>query len=146
MILLILPLLKSQEKQAAKDPRSYEDLKRVTIDYCKLVEDSEFPLSIRVNSVLHIFSIFNERSALKGVCFQRLFELCDKNGQLKIIIENLKKIEEISSEWAMSQQERRELYRSCAVALDKNDEPVAAFKVMSAYLKLFQKSSEQELA
>jgi hypothetical protein len=73
--------------------------------------------------VLHIFSIFDERSGLKGVVFQRLFELCDKNGQLKIIVENLKKVEEISKEWAMSIDERRDLYRSCAVILDRNNEP-----------------------
>jgi len=96
--------------------------------------------------VLHIFSIFDERSSLKGVVFQRLFELCDKNDQLKIIVENLKKIEEISAEWVMSVEERRELYRSCAASLDRNNQQVAAFKVMMAYLKLFQKSTDQELA
>ena len=73
--------------------------------------------------VLHIFSIFDEHSPLKGVVFQRLFELCDKNGQLKIIVENLKKVEEISKEWTMSLDERRDLYRSCAVILDRNNEP-----------------------
>jgi Ca2+-transporting ATPase len=41
--------------------------------------------------VLHLFSIFDERSALKGVLFQRLFEICERNGQLKIVVENLKK-------------------------------------------------------
>lgn len=74
-----------------------------------------------------------------------MFELCDKNGQLKIIVENVKKIEEISAEWALSVEERRELYRSSSLILDKNNESVAAFKVTMAYLKLFQKSSEQEL-
>ena len=54
---------------------------------------------------------------------QRLFELCDKNGQLKIIVENLKKIEEISKDWAMSVEERRDLFRSCALTLDRNNEP-----------------------
>ena len=92
---------------------------------------------MKVNSVLHLFSIFDERSGLKGVLFQRLFELCDRNGQLKIVVENLKKVEEISREWALSLEERRTLYRACALALDRNNEPVAAFQVMMAYLKLF---------
>lgn len=78
--------------------------------------------------------------------FERLFLLCERNGQIKIIIENLKKIEEISREWAMSGEERRQLFRSCALALDRNNEPVAAFQAMLAYLRLFQKSPETELA
>lgn len=49
-ILLVLPLLKTQEKKAAKDPKTYEDLKRFTVEFSKLVEDSEYPLSIKVNS------------------------------------------------------------------------------------------------
>lgn len=49
-ILLILPLLKSQEKKAAKDKKIYDELKKTTVDYCKLIEDSEYPLSIKVNS------------------------------------------------------------------------------------------------
>lgn len=138
---MVLPLLKSQERKASKDTKTYDELKAVTLEYTKLIEESEYPLSIKVNSVLHIFSIFEEKSALKGVVFQRLFELCDKNGQLKIIVENLKKIEEISRDWAMSLDERRSLYRSCALTLDRNNEPVAAFNVMIAFLKLFQKST-----
>jgi hypothetical protein len=73
--------------------------------------------------VLHIFSIFNETSPLKGVVFLRLFKLCDRNDQIKIVIENLKKIEDISKDWAMSVEERKELFRECAVTLDKKDEP-----------------------
>jgi len=49
--------------------------------------------------------------------------LCDRNNQLKIIVENLKKIEEISKEWALSLDERKDLFRSCALSLDRNNEP-----------------------
>jgi hypothetical protein len=59
---------------------------------------------------------------LKGVVFERLFTLCEKNGQIKIIIENLKNIEDISKEWALSVEERRQIYRSCAHSLDKSNE------------------------
>jgi hypothetical protein len=132
IILLILPLLKSQEKRGKLD-----QLKKTTKAFCEMIEGSEYPLSIKVNSVLHIFSIFDDKSPLKGIVFQRMFELCDKNGQLKIIVENLKKVEEISAEWQLTEDERKELYRSCAIVLDKNNEPVAAFNVISAYLRLF---------
>ncbi len=96
--------------------------------------------------VLHIFSIFDEKSGIKGIVFQRLFELCDRNDQLKIIVENVKNIEEISKDWELSLEERRQLYRACAQTLDKNNESVAAFKVSVAYLKLFNKCNDQELA
>lgn len=75
-----------------------------------------------MNSVLHIFSIFDEKSALKGIVFQKLFELCDRNNQLKIIVENVKNVEEKSRDWALSLDERRELYRSAAITLDRNNE------------------------
>ncbi len=49
--------------------------------------------------VLHIFSIFDKKSGIKGIVFQRLFELCERNDQLKIIVEIVKNIEEISKDW-----------------------------------------------
>ena len=72
---------------------------------------------------------------MKSLTFQRLFELCDKNGQLKIIVENLKKIEEISQDWKLSTEERRVLLKSCAHALDRNNETQSAFKILKGYLK-----------
>ena len=47
--MLVLPLLKNQERVAAGKPQVYEDLKRFTLEYCKMLEDSEYPLSIKVN-------------------------------------------------------------------------------------------------
>ena len=49
VILLILPLLKNQEKAAASKPQVYEELKRTTLEYCKMLEESDYPLSIKVN-------------------------------------------------------------------------------------------------
>jgi hypothetical protein len=50
LILLVLPILKTQEKKAAKDPKTYEDLKRYTLEFSTLIEESSYPLSVRVNS------------------------------------------------------------------------------------------------
>ncbi len=83
---------------------------------------------------------------MRGIVFQRLFQMCDKNGQLKIIIDNLKQVITISKDWKMSVDERRELYRACAIALDRNQEYVAAFHVLAQFLKMFQKSQPSELA
>ena len=49
VILLIFPLLKNQEKAAASKPQVYEELKRTTLEYCKMLEESDYPLSIKVN-------------------------------------------------------------------------------------------------
>ena len=49
VILLILPLLKNQEKVAGSKPQVYEELKRTTLEYCKMLEESDYPLSIKVN-------------------------------------------------------------------------------------------------
>lgn len=73
-------------------------------------------------SLLHIFSIFGSTSPFKGLTFRRLVEFCDKEHQLTIIVNNVKKVEEISKEWNLSVQDRRELYKSCSHILDKNNE------------------------
>lgn len=46
----MLPLLKTQEKRVSKDKKLYEELKHITVEFCKLLEESEYPLSIKVNS------------------------------------------------------------------------------------------------
>ena len=49
-ILLVLPLLKTQEKLALKDNACYKNLKGTTLQFCTLIEESNYPLSIKVNS------------------------------------------------------------------------------------------------
>lgn len=49
VILLVLPFLKSQEAKAEKDAKTYEWLKKTTLEFCSLLEQSEYPLSIKVN-------------------------------------------------------------------------------------------------
>ena len=50
VVLLILPLLKSLEGRLAKGRAAYSEIKTTTLAYCQLLEDSEYPLSIKVNS------------------------------------------------------------------------------------------------
>lgn len=49
-ILCILPILKTQEKKSVKDPQTYTELKKITLEFCSLMEESQYPLSIKVNS------------------------------------------------------------------------------------------------
>lgn len=53
---------------------------------------------------------------------------------------------QISKDWNISLDDRRLLFRSCAAILDKNEESSGAFEVYQAYLKLFEKAKDAELA
>jgi hypothetical protein len=59
---------------------------------------------------------------MRGLLFQRMFELCHKEGQLSTIIDNVKKVDQISEEWQMSVDERRSLYKSASHILDQTNE------------------------
>lgn len=82
-------------------------------------------------------------------------ELCDKESQLEIIIENINKIEETSAEWNLSKEERRQLYQQCSAILNNSNFMYlihfcylfrkGAYITTKAYLKLFEKSSLEEL-
>lgn len=49
-------------------------------------------------------------------------EFCDKENQLSIIVNNVNKVEEISKEWNLNKQDKRDLFKSCSHILDKNNE------------------------
>ena len=74
------------------------------INYIHLLNHSNINTLYRI---LHIYSIFNEHSSMKALSFQKLFDVCDKNNQLKIIVDNLKNIESISREWNLDINEKR---------------------------------------
>lgn len=44
---------------------------------------------------------------MKSAAFQRLADTCDKNNQVKIIVENLKNIDNISRDWNLDIDEKR---------------------------------------
>eukprot|EP00347_Sterkiella_histriomuscorum_P023152 403335751 len=146
IVLLILPLLKLQDDKNKRDRNAQAQLISQVNQLCDIIEASEYALPVKVNSILLIYSIFSETSAMKSISFQRLFELCDRNNQLKIIVDNLKNIESISKEWKLSLEQRRQLLRSCAHALDKNEESDGAFNVLQAYLKTFEGVKDADLA
>jgi len=56
-------------------------------------------------------------------------------------VDNLKDIENISKDWKLSVQERRDLYKTCARILDENNEAKGAFNTTLAYLRLFESSN-----
>jgi hypothetical protein len=95
--------------------------------------------------MLHLFSIYADTSALKGIVFQKMFLLCDKENHLDIIISNLQNIEKISASWNMPVADRRTLYKTCSYTLEKHGDCNGAFKTMISYLSTFEGSSENDL-
>jgi hypothetical protein len=48
LVLLILPLFQALDSESYK--REYEEVKQLAISYCQFLEESEYPLQIKVNS------------------------------------------------------------------------------------------------
>jgi len=86
--------------------------------------------------LLHFSNNFGAENGLKALVFEELINLTSREGSLSIVAEHARKIEQESKEWKLTEDERRSLFKTVAVALDKaNDE--GAFIVMHAYLKQF---------
>ena len=66
-----------------------------------------------------------------------LVELCAKEGQISIIEKNVENVEKVSSEWTLSKDEKRELFKFCANSLDKSHNFRGAYGTTLAYLKQF---------
>ena len=50
-----------------------------------------------------------------------MVKICNEENQLEIIIDNLIKIEEISGEWNLSKEERKDLYKQCSDILNSKN-------------------------
>lgn len=72
-----------------------------------------------------------------------MVKICNEENQLEIIIDNLIKIEEISGEWNLAKEERKELYKQCSEILNSKNYLKGAFVTTLAYTKLFEKDSEE---
>ena len=52
-----------------------------------------------------------------------MIKFLQKNGQLQqVMIQQVKDIDNLSSDWSLSKDERIDLYISCASALEKEDD------------------------
>ena len=82
-----------------------------------------------------------------------MVKICNEENQLEIIIDNLIKIEEISGEWNLSKEERKDLYTQCSEILNSKNYLYnlssityyrkGPFVTTLAYTKLFEKDSEE---
>ena len=77
-------------------------------------------------------------SGIKSFSFEKLIELCLHENCFDIVVERARKIVAESASWNLTKDERRSLYKTSARALDQVGESSCAFKVMHAYLKLYE--------
>ena len=61
------------------------------------------------------------------------------------MVNNVKTIEKVSKDWTLTLPQRQELYKCCFEALCKVKEHQGAFNTGLAYLKLHQKSKDDEI-
>lgn len=92
---------------------------------------------------LHMYNNFTGVNGLKADAFLALMKFCERLQRLDIMISQLRSIESTTAKWSLSPQERRHLYREVSCSLDKVDDP-EAFKVMHAYLRLFQNEDKKQ--
>jgi hypothetical protein len=77
------------------------------------------------------------QEGMKAQVFKTLVEVCQQEGQIDILIQRARAVEQESSSWNLSTEEKKDLYLSVAQSLDAvNDE--GAFQIMHAYLKQFE--------
>jgi len=55
-------------------------------------------------------------------------------------------VEKDSASWTISTEERRELYKTVAMALDKIDDSVGAYKIMLLFMNQLEKASDAEIS
>lgn len=79
-------------------------------------------LATRTKLILVLFNIFDKQSRARYVIFLRFLKFMEKHQLVARVLSNLKEIDTISEQWKISEQERRDLYFTCADILDRHNE------------------------
>ena len=131
--LLLWPLLNLAETG------DYDKAKSLTLAFVNLLVESDvYALKIKVDSLVQLYNSVHTNTGIKSFSFERLIDLCLLENCCDIVVERARKIVIESATWNLTKEERRSLYKSSARALDKMGESSCAFKVMHAYLKLYE--------
>lgn len=94
-------------------------------------------MSINAKVVTFLQMYNSTQEGMKAQVFKTLVEVCQQEGQIDILIQRARAVEQESSSWNLSTEEKKDLYLSVAQSLDAvNDE--GAFQIMHAYLKQFE--------
>lgn len=138
--LLLWPLISLAESG------NYEKAKSLSIKFIELlVEQSEYALKIKVDSLVQMYNSVHTNSGIKSYAFEKLIELCQRESCCDIVVDRARKIVQDSANWNLSTGERRQLYKIVGRALDSLGENGCAYAVISAYLRLYE-ADDSELA
>lgn len=92
-------------------------------------------LHSKVTSFLQIFNA--TQGGLKAYIFKTFVRILQQAGQLEIMAQRARNIEQEQQSWNLSYDEKKELYLSVAQSLDSAGDE-GAFQVMHAYLRQFE--------
>lgn len=113
--------------------------------YAQLMADaSDFSIQAKVTSFLHMYNTC-QGGGIKAIIFTMLIEMCSKFNCFEILSQRAHHAEQEAKQWGeMSMAERQMFYSRVATVLDKEGDETGAFNLMHAFLRLFEKSSEDE--
>lgn len=129
--LLLMPLLNMAEGA------NYEKTKTLASQFFSLLVDSQYSLKIKVDALVQLYNSVHNNTGVKAIAFEQLVELCLKENCCDIIVERARKIVDDSASWNLTKEERRQLYQKIGRVLDQLGESSHAFKVIHAYLKMY---------
>lgn len=101
-----------------------------------------YDLFFSLCSILNIFLVLDGSTVLKSDMFLELVSFLQKYNQLEdVMIQQVRDIANVSSEWELTPTQRIDLYISCAQALAKENDNGNSFNVYFQAFKLlnFQK-------
>jgi hypothetical protein len=74
------------------------------------------------------------QKGLKALVFKTLVSLCQREGQLDIIVQKARNVEHEQAQWELTADERKDLFLSVAQSLESAKDD-GAFQVLHAYLR-----------
>jgi len=77
-----------------------------------LLSTSEVGLNTKITSFLHMFNA--TEAGLKAYVFKSLVSLCQREGQLDIMVQRARNIEQEQAPWELTVDERKDLFLSVA--------------------------------
>lgn len=89
---------------------------------------------------MQLYNSVHTNSGIKSFAFEKLIDLCLRENCCDIVVERARRIVLESKEWTLNKDERRTLYQKVGRVLDQLGESGPAFKVVYAFLKLYEET------
>lgn len=106
--LLLMPLI------AMVEETSYAKAKELASAFTEILLEAGFSLSIKITALVQLYSTVGKRSGLKAYAVEQLVSLCAGEGCLEIMVNKARSVVADSKDWALTDAERRSLYKTVA--------------------------------